>query len=113
MINWASSDVDKLLLVASKQEDRLLQRGGHGRMCVKAAISMSNKHISQLRDMKCARGIVCKIPVGQFIGRGGENIKRVAMQIGGGKIQERPGLGWEIYYEHQDQLDYVKREMGY
>ena len=113
MIDWASSDVDKLLQVANRQENNLLQRGGRGTMSMKSAITMSNKNIAFYRDVKCARGIRCQISHGQFIGRGGENIKRVQLQSGAAKIQFREGSGWEVYYEHQHQLDHVKREMGY
>ena len=112
MIDWASSDVDKLLQIATKQENRLLQRGGRGNLAMKSAISMSNESIASYRDMKCASGIRCRISHGQFMGRGGGNIKRVQLMSGTG-IKYRDGIGWEVCYKHQHQLDHVKREMGY
>ena len=114
MIAWASSDVDKLLMLATKQEESLSAAAtSRGWRSLDKANRMAQAYIGQMRDIQCQGGIQCKIPHGHFIGRGGENIKRVISLSGAKKIVLREGSGWLVYYEHEHQLQYVKRAMGY
>lgn len=110
MKKWASSDVDKLLVLANKQKAILVSRS---RAQLQKAVNLSNSATTSLVRLKLERGLQCKIPMGAFIGKKGSNLKRVEQRTGTrityrGSIKE-----WIVYYSEENSLAQVKRAMGY
>eukprot|EP00978_Attheya_sp_CCMP212_P013179 scaffold33078_cov48-Attheya_sp.AAC.1 len=92
MIDWASSDVDKLLLVASKQVDDLKHRGIRQ---MEKAKKKSMEFIKITRDMSLAQGLRVSSPA-LFIGRGGSNLRNLERRTGT-KIYEKND-SWIVFY---------------
>lgn len=105
MIDWASSDVDKLIPLAEKQLE-----------CISVnkkaiAIQKSTAFASEARDMKVARGLKVQ-NTGSFIGRGGSNIRSLQKLTGTIIYSEKPLNSWFVYYNSDDALSSVKRKMS-
>jgi hypothetical protein len=111
MIQWASSDVDKLLQVASKQHGGLAG-GAH----VERAMSMSTRNVAMVRDMQVERGLECKAPIGSFIGIRGKNLRSlqkrtrtfIYQQWSSGQYKTT----WMVFYGDEAGLAAVKRAMA-
>jgi hypothetical protein len=109
MIEWASSDVDKLIVVATMQVAKLEKSGGTK---LQEATRNSNHYNEIIRDMKLER-VSCLIPIGRFIGKGGANI-RFVQEITGAKIYDDLEYNkWIVYYPTPFVLEQVKRHMGH
>lgn len=111
MINWSSSDVDKLLIVASKQKSKLEGQGRYTQ-----ALAKSSLFITIIRDMKLECGLVCRVSIGAFIDTRGRNIRDLQARTGTNIYEERKNSGrksWRVYYNDLDSLNSVKRAMGY
>jgi ribonuclease D len=102
MIEWASSDVDKLFDLASNQLK------GINPMTENTAKNQTLSWVS-VRDMKVATGLTAN-QVGLFIGRGGSNIRRVEKQTNT-HIYTGYNRDWFVYYLDEKSLDSVKRSM--
>lgn len=103
MIDWASSDVDKLFHLASRQLKAIndLQEA--------AAEDQTFRWLS-VRDMKVANtGLIVNRP-GLFIGSRGANIHRVEKQTNTRIYNDNNG--WYVYYWDETSLDSVKRSMA-
>mmetsp|Transcript_12525 Transcript_12525/g.26497 ORF Transcript_12525/g.26497 Transcript_12525/m.26497 type:complete len:278 (-) Transcript_12525:429-1262(-) len=110
MIDWASSDVDKLLDVAIRQGALLEHPRKH------RAIAMSSAYASFAKDMEMMSGLKVTKPMGEFIGRRGANVRR---------LQKRTGTliyrvannsydnSYVVYFGSQEALSQVKQAMGY
>ncbi|KAL7530676.1 hypothetical protein ACHAXR_003622 [Thalassiosira sp. AJA248-18] len=108
MIDWASSDVDKLFTLADKQLDRLPDASKP------KALAKSTKYTCTARNMKVCTGLKVKSP-GLFIGRGGQNIKSLSNRTGTHIYSDRgskTGDSWFVFYESDASLDIVKRKMA-
>ena len=68
MIEWATSDVDRLFDVAAKQLDSISD------MKKTRAIDKSNKNTSFAHDMDVEQGLTVK-NIGRFIGKRGANLR--------------------------------------
>ena len=102
MISWASSDVDKLFEVASKQ---LKLCSLSQKTC---ALKNSAKNTVVARDMEVKSGLTVSSP-GLFIGRGGSNIRTLQRQTGTLIYGSRGN--WFVYYDNKLSLASVEREM--
>jgi DNA polymerase I-like protein with 3'-5' exonuclease and polymerase domains len=109
MIDWASSDVDKLLLVASKQVDALKDRGISQ---MEMAKQKSTEFTTVARDMSLAQGLQVSSP-GLFIGRGGSNLRNLQRRTGTKIYQEdrQHSNTWMVFYPTASALASVKRAM--
>ena len=104
MIDWATSDVDKLFVVAKKQLENCNER-----MKVDAA-NKSEEFASSARSMKIATNLRVN-SAGPFIGRGGSNLHSLQRRTGTIMYQERPKPTWFVYYSNDSALAAVKRAM--
>jgi ribonuclease D len=102
MIEWASSDVDKLFDLASNQ----LQ--GINPKVQNTAEDQTFSWVS-VRDMKIATGLTTNRP-GLFIGRGGSNVQQVE-RLTNTHIYTGYNRDWFVYYWDETSLDSVKRSM--
>jgi len=100
MKQWASSDVDTLLDLASKQLLRL-DNESKGR-----AMMESEKYIAAARDKKLRRGLSVRNP-GRFIGRGGSNINRLQRVTNTLIYQDHSNKTWCVYYDNDASLEQV------
>mmetsp|Transcript_4427 Transcript_4427/g.6786 ORF Transcript_4427/g.6786 Transcript_4427/m.6786 type:complete len:272 (-) Transcript_4427:317-1132(-) len=105
MIEWASSDVDKLFELESKQLERLTERQKM------EAIAKSVKYGTYARDRKIVTGLKVNSP-GCFIGRGGCNLRNLQKVTGTVIYQQKPMNTWFVYYEDDQGLARVKRSMN-
>jgi DNA polymerase I-like protein with 3'-5' exonuclease and polymerase domains len=113
MIEWASSDVDKLILVALKQVAGLKERGGSKLL---QANEKSMHYTCLVRDMQLERNISCLVPIGRFIGPRGSNIRNVQKSTGTMIYQEHQSgrkTKWLIFYSDSSSLAQAKGRMGY
>ncbi|GFH61095.1 hypothetical protein CTEN210_17571 [Chaetoceros tenuissimus] len=101
MIDWASSDVDKLFTLASKQLASSINKD--------SAIAESKKYARYARDMKVATGLHVRCP-GLFIGRRGANLRSLQTRTGTLVYQDGSN-GWFVFYHDTSSLDTVKRAM--
>jgi hypothetical protein len=117
MIEWASSDVDKLLVVAKNQVEQVERRGGH--LLTATAVDLSAKHAASVRDMHMARDLKCSIPIGHFIGHRGSHVRLLQKETNTmiyrdfGSMTGYRGTKWLVFYSDENDLKSVKREMGY
>jgi hypothetical protein len=111
MIEWASSDVDKLLLLAAAQDKDLTRRG----LDVNQAKKLSTKNSTYACDMKLERGLRCSIPIGRFIGTRGSNLRSLQNRTGTLVYQEFQAPGerakWMVYYKDEVDLASVRLAM--
>lgn len=106
MKDWAASDVDKLLAVATKQVDRLRDNSS----LTAKGLRDSKQFATYAVDMKVKSGLRVRGNVGRFIGRGGENIRRLEQRSG--TLIYRNGDSWMVYYPNEEALELVKGVMG-
>ena len=104
MIDWASSDVDKLLELASMQLAAVSEQGKI------RAMAKSKANTTSARDMRVAKGMHVRNP-GYFIGKGGMNLRSLQRRTGTLVYQMRPGDTWFVYYPTETALSAVKRKM--
>lgn len=102
MIEWASSDVNKLFKLSQIQLDKISINSKS------RAITKSNEFTKNARDMKVKTGLKVNSP-GLFIGRGGANLRRLEERTGTFMYQD--GGSWFVYYENESSLAAVKRAM--
>lgn len=112
MTTWASSDVDKLLMLADKQRSRIAP----GLQTAKAQ-EMSTQFTTFASHMKLERGLECTVPIGRFIGTRGSNMKSLERSTGTLVYQDHQPKGfktkWMVYYNNDSDLMKVKRAMVY
>jgi polyribonucleotide nucleotidyltransferase len=106
MIDWASSDVDKLFQLADMQLKRI-----SGSM-KSSAIEKSATYATTTRDLKVCTGLVVRGNVGRFIGRGGANIRSLERETGCLVYQDREKNTWFVFYPNETSLNAVKRRMN-
>jgi DNA polymerase I-like protein with 3'-5' exonuclease and polymerase domains len=111
MIDWASSDVDKLIVLASRQKNETSSTR------LAKAQSLSRQNVSTVTDMKIERGLTLRggVHPGRFIGPRGSNIRGLQRRTGT-MIYSDYGKGnntWMVFYPNSSSLDSVKRSMGY
>lgn len=106
MIDWASSDVDKLFALADEQLRRISS------VSKSTAQAKSVKYTRAVRNMKVCTGLRVNNP-GYFIGRGGQNIKSLCSRTGTLICQDSSNRGsWYVFYDNEDSLDVVRRSMS-
>ena len=105
MIDWASSDVDKLFDLADRQ------LGAIPSALKPAAVEKSTKYTHTTRDMKVCTGLKVR-STGLFIGRGGQNIRSLSKRTGTHIYQDHARKTWFVFYETDASLDAVKRRMA-
>jgi hypothetical protein len=76
MIDWASSDVDRLFELATKQLDCISSDARKA-----SAVRKSNEFIKLARDMEVESGLKVSNP-GMFIGRRGANLRSLQKRTG-------------------------------
>ena len=103
MIEWASSDVNKLFDLELKQLERLEEP----QTSIARAKSESNTVVA--RDMRVETGLSVNEP-GFFIGRGGSNLRSLQERTGTLVYQQRHT--WFVYYNDDKALARVKRAMN-
>lgn len=106
MIDWASSDVDKLFQLAERQLKRISSA------LKSSAIEKSANYATTTRDMKLCTGLVVRGNVGRFIGRGGANIRSLERETGCLMYQDREKNTWFVFYPNETSLNAVKRRMN-
>ena len=108
MTEWAASDVDKLLLLATIQKEKLEKIGNYDK-----AMEESSEFTTIVRDMKLARGLQCRANVGRFIGTRGCNLRSLQKRTNTMIYQEHRGQTWMVFYNDPKSLISVKSAMGY
>jgi ribonuclease D len=106
MIEWSSSDVDKLLPLAAKQREKV---GSRALEAKKKAMA----YTSVVRDMKLERRVRCHINTGRFIGPRGANIRRLQSRTGTMIYKDENQGSWMIFYANSSDLNNVKAAMGH
>ena len=112
MIEWASSDVDKLIRLAREQKGRL----SHAQL--KEARRKSEQNAESVSKMKLERelGLRGGKSPGSFIGKRGANVRSLQRRTGT-MIYKDFGAArdnvWMVFYPSQVALDTVKRAMGH
>lgn len=107
MIDWASSDVDKLFQLANKQLGRI------SAAMKSSAVEKSASYARLARDMSVKSGLRVRGNIGLFIGRGGANIRSLERQSGCLVYSNRENNTWFVFYPNDASLNIVKRRMGY
>lgn len=108
MIDWATSDVDKLFTLADKQLGRISSSSAP------RALAKSTEYSRFTRDMKVKTGLKVTGNTGRFIGRGGANIRSLENRTGTLMYSDR-GLyttTWFVFYKSDTSLEAVKRKMA-
>jgi len=106
MIDWASSDVDKLFQLAEKQLERISSAKKP------SAVEKSGNYSRSARDMDVKSGLVVRGNVGRFIGRGGANIRSLERESGCLIYSDREKNTWFVFYPNDASLNIVKRRMN-
>jgi exonuclease 3'-5' domain-containing protein 1 len=105
MIDWATSDVDKLIDLAQNQLNNLND-------CTRLiAENKSNDYASSARSMHVATNLRVNKP-GLFIGLRGSNIHSLQRRTRTIMYQERPKPTWFVYYPDDAALAAVRRAMN-
>lgn len=105
MIDWASSDVNKLFTLADAQLARIT---GSSRA---VAISKSSNYASSVRSMQIRTGLKVRRP-GPFIGHRGQNIRSLQDRTGTVIYQDRERGTWFVYYANETSLNAVMQKMS-
>jgi ribonuclease D len=111
MIDWASSDVDKLLELATQQD--MACNMNPGRKAV--AQQHSIKYTTVVRDMQLQRGLKVMVPIGRFIGTGGTTLRSLQKRTNTMIYQDHDlyeSNKWLVFYQDASSLALVKRAMG-
>jgi DNA polymerase I-like protein with 3'-5' exonuclease and polymerase domains len=106
MIEWSSSDVDKLLRLAAKQKVTLVSGSTEAK-------EKSMMYTSVVRDMKLERSVRCHINIGRFIGPRGANIRRLQSHSGTMIYKDGDQGTWMVFYTNNSDLNKVKEAMGH
>ena len=109
MITWASSDVEALLVLASKQTLEINANQAE------RARTLSDTFSSSVWQMKLERSLQCRVPIGLFIGTRGANIRSLQRRSGALIYNYwAPGSGeeWMVFYRDETSLSMVRRAMG-
>ncbi len=106
MIDWASSDVDKLFQLAEKQLERI---SGAQKS---SAVEKSATYARLARDMDVESELVVRGNIGRFIGRGGANIRSLERETGCLIYSDREKNTWFVFYPNNAALNSVKRRMN-
>ncbi len=106
MIDWASSDVDKLFQLAEKQLERI---SGAQKS---SAVEKSATYARLARDMHVESGLRVYGNIGMFIGRGGANIRSLERKTGCLIYSDRATNKWFVFYPNDAALNTVKRKMN-
>lgn len=106
MIEWASSDVDKLFQLAEKQLERI---SGTSKS---SAVEKSADYARTTREMKVCNGLVVRGNIGHFIGRAGANIRCLERESGCLIYSYRENNTWFVFYPDETSLNVVKRRMN-
>jgi hypothetical protein len=109
MIDWASSDVDKLFDLAEKQIGDLTDDPS----TIDEAYDKSTRKAEDILSMNQEKGLQCKVPVGRFIGKGGSNIRSLQNRTGTLIYQDQRNKTWLVYSNSSHALNQVKEELGY
>ncbi len=107
MIDWASSDVDKLFQLAEKQLGRISAAQKS------SAVEKSASYAELAREMSVESGLRVRGSIGLFIGRGGANLRSLERQTGCLVYSNRETDTWFVFYPNDASLNTVKRRMGY
>ena len=105
MIDWATSDVDKLFTLALNQLKNMNDRAKID------AEHRSNEFVQSARSMKIATNLRVNKP-GLFIGPRGSNIHSLQRRTKTIMYQERPKPTWFVYYNDDAALSAVRRAMN-
>jgi exonuclease 3'-5' domain-containing protein 1 len=105
LIDWATSDVDKLFELAQKQLNNLNDRTKLD------ADNKSNEFASSARSMQVVTNLRVNKP-GLFIGPRGSNIQSLQRRTRTIMYQERPKPTWFVYYPDDAALAAVRRAMN-
>ena len=110
MLEWAASDVDKLLLLATMQKEKLERIGKYNE-----AMNKSSEYTVIVRDMRLAHGLQCKVNIGRFIGTRGCNLRSLQKRTNTMIYQEDRSRSqtWMVFYNDSNSLEKVKSAMGY
>jgi Ribonuclease D len=103
MIDWASSDVDRLVDIVQKQLEKMDESKKN------RAIEKSSEYADLARNMKVVTGLSVN-NMGLFIGRGGRNIRRLEKRTGTLMYQDHGK--WFVYYPDTFALTTVKYAMN-
>jgi hypothetical protein len=112
MIEWASSDVDKLIHLAKHQKEMI------ARSMIEKAREKSKENAESVSSMKLEHGLVlrCGKSPGSFIGARGSNVRSLQRRTGT-MIYKDFGLAqdnvWMVFYPSPSALAPVKRAMGH
>lgn len=104
MIEWATSDVDKLFELVRKQLNNMSERSKT------EAVTKAHEFVSSARSMKIATNLRVNNP-GLFIGPRGSNIRSLQHRTKAKMYQERPKPTWLVFYPDDAALNAVKRAM--
>ena len=106
MIDWASSDVDKLFQLAEKQLEHISSAQKS------SAVEKSATYARLARDMDVESGLRVRGNIGLFIGRGGANIRSLERKTGCLIYSVREEGTWFVFYPNNAALNTVKRRMN-
>ena len=106
MIEWASSDVDKLVQLSLTQLDHMKKEQ------VSQALRKTESYVTVCRDMCLVQNLRVDCP-GLFIGKGGSNIRHLRHRTGTQIYQENRTKMWYVYYPNALALSMVQREMNH
>lgn len=105
MLDWASSDVDKLFALADAQ---LLAAPTASKRAVASA--KSTRYTRTVRDMNVVTDLRVRNP-GLFVGSGGQNIRNLTARTGTQVYQDEAKGTWIVFYPSTASLNAVKRQM--
>ena len=105
MIEWASADVDKLLLLAEKQLSAVSESKKV------EAVKKSEAFATSTLKMNVCTGLRVRNP-GRFIGKGGTNIRACEKSTGTLMYQQSATKTWFVFYNSSSSLEQVKRKMA-
>lgn len=114
MIEWASKDVDKLLVLASRQASMLLDHrvtGGHHHYYLELARTKSRDNSTAVASMRLDTTLQCHVNVGHFIGKGGCNIKDLQKRAGALIYHRANDNRWLVFYRNERSLSMVRNAM--
>lgn len=107
MIQWASADVDKLLQVAT------MQKASASSSQLQRAKDLSKERSLRVPAMKLETGLLCRVNIGRFIGKGGSTLRSLQKRSNTLIYQDHERKTWMVYYTEDSGLNAVKRALGY
>ena len=106
MIEWASSDVDRLIDVVEKQVERL------GSLQINRAATRSQESVKFAREKEVTSGLVVTTNIERFIGQRGANLRSLQARTNTLIYQDRESGTWFVYHDmNSDGLERVQRAM--